>query len=367
MNKTDKLLYGGFAVVALGGIVAMLVSVFSPTQPPQKQAEEVTAEQEITPVSPAEYSDILDRWRQGVENARLQREQDEALAEQIKNDPELAKLIQEEEAEKRAKEEAERAEKEWWESRQDWVDRFPFEPTPHPEISFDPTVYDPNNLDEWREEEKGDDYWKMAAMVRNHGFLKRFYESKVPYTEEFEQMYDIIKEEIGEDLDPVTLGWTFETIRKYHQAKQLDPDSIYQENAHVRRPMPEQEPVIIAVKDLPPEEQATLQNMTKQEKIKFVMGAADEIRRENNPHFNSQFEVRDVTWGDESEILRESILGELTEDDSRLMSMEKATEIRDRLLNEIPAAGFLEKGHKSLCYVSRYERELKPGDPLLIR
>ena len=360
MNKADKFFYGGFAVVIIGGIAAMLVSVFSPTQDPQKQAEEVTAEQEIDPVSPAEYSDILDRWRQGVASARLQREQDEAWAN----------LIQaEKDDERAAQEELERAEKEWWESRQEWVERFPFEPTPHPEITFDPTVYDPNKLDEWSEEEKSDDYWKMAGMVRNHGFLKRFYESKVPYTEEFEQMYDIVKEEIGEDLDPVTLGWTFETIRKYHQAKQLDPDSIYQENAHVRRPIPEQEPTIIAVKNLPPEEQATLQNMTKQEKIKFVMETADEIRRENNPYFDSPFEVRDVTWRDEAEILRESILEELTkrEDNSRLMSMEKATEIRDRLLNEIPADGFLEKGHKSLCYVSRYERELKPGDPLLIK
>ena len=360
MNKADKFLYGGFAVVIIGGIAAMLVSVFSPTQDTQKQAEEVTVEQEIDPVSPAEYSDILDRWRQGVANARLQREQDEAWAN----------LIQaEKDDERAAQEDLDRAEEEWWESRQDWVERFPFEPTPHPEITFDPTVYDPNKLDEWSEEEKGDDYWKMAGMVRNHGFLKRFYESKVPYTEEFEQMYDIVKEEIGEDLDPVTLGWTFETIRKYHQAKQLDPDSIYQENAHVRRPIPEQEPTIIAVKNLPPEEQATLQNMTKQEKIKFVMETADEIRRENNPYFDSPFEVRDVIWGDEAEILRESILEELTkrEDNSRLMSMEKATEIRDRLLNEIPADGFLEKGHKSLRYVSRYERELKPGDPLLIK
>ena len=58
MNKTDKFLYGGFAIVALAGIVSMLVSVFSPAQAPKKQAEEVTAEQEIAPVSPAEYSAI---------------------------------------------------------------------------------------------------------------------------------------------------------------------------------------------------------------------------------------------------------------------------------------------------------------------
>lgn len=37
MNKTDKVLYGGFAVVAIASIEAMLVSVFSP---PKQKAEE---------------------------------------------------------------------------------------------------------------------------------------------------------------------------------------------------------------------------------------------------------------------------------------------------------------------------------------
>lgn len=37
MNKTDKFLYGGFAVVAIAVIVAMLVTVFSP---PKQIAEE---------------------------------------------------------------------------------------------------------------------------------------------------------------------------------------------------------------------------------------------------------------------------------------------------------------------------------------
>ena len=376
MNKADKLLYGGFAVVILGGITAMLVSVFSPPQPPQKQAEEATADQEIAPVTPVEYSNILDRWRQGVEEARQKREAEEELAELIKNDPEIAKLIQAEEDAKRAKEEAEKAEKEWWESRQEWVERFPFEPTSHPEIAFDPTIYDPHHLKEWTEEwteEENDAYNKMGRMVRVHGFLKRFYESKLPYTEEFEQMYDIVKEELGEGLHPVPLGWAFESLKDYHKAAQREPDSVYRKNARVHRSMPKQEPTIIAVKDLPPEEQATFQNMTNQEKIKFLVETADEIRRENNPHFDNPVEVRDVTWGERVEDYKESILGSLRtppmprEDDSRLMSMEKAMEIRDRLLNEIPEAGFLEKGHKSLCYVQKYEDELQPGDPLLIK
>ena len=372
MNKIDKLLYGGFAIVIVAGIAAMLVSVFSPP----KQAEETAKTPQIevgTAKSIENVPNQMERWRQDVENARLQREADEALAEHIKNDPELAKWIQAEEDAKRAKEEAERAEQEWWESRKEWVERFPFEPTPHPEIAFDPTVYDPKKLEEWPEEEKGDDYWEMAMMVDNHSFLKEFYKSKLPYTEEFEKMYDIVKEELGEELHPFALGKAFESLKDYHKAAQREPDSIYRKNARVRLPVPKQEPVIIAVKDLSPEVQATLQNMTKQERFKFLVETAEEMRRENNPHFDNPYEMRDVTWGEEAERLKETMLGELTEppvrreDDSRLMSMEKATEIRDRLLNEIPAAGFLEMPETGFAYSEEYELELKPGDPFLIR
>ena len=63
MNKTSKkILYGGFAVVALAGIIALLVSVFSPPKqiveetetptPPQTEqatTETASAEDEITP------------------------------------------------------------------------------------------------------------------------------------------------------------------------------------------------------------------------------------------------------------------------------------------------------------------------------
>ena len=370
MNKADKLLYGGFAVVIIGGITAMLVSVFSPP----KQTAEETAKPPKQPAGKRieDVPNQMEQWRQDVENARRQREADEQLAELIKNDPELAKLIQAEEDAKRAKEEAERAEQEWWESRQEWVERFPFEPTPHPEITHDPAVYDPVNVEEWPDE-KAELYSKMASIVDNHTFLKGFYNSKLPYTEEFEQMYDIVKEDIGEEPHPIPLGWTFNALRRYHQAIQKDPDSVYRKNARVRRPMPKQEPVIIAVKNLPPEAQATLQSMSKQEQFKFMMETAEEIRRENNPHFDNPYEVRDVTWADRAAELKETMLGELTtppvrrEDDSRLMSMEKATEIRDRLLNEIPAEGFLEMPETGFAYSEEYEYELKPGDPFLIR
>ena len=104
-----------------------------------------------------------------------------------------------------------------------------------------------------------------------------------------------------------------------------------------------------------------------------MMETVEEIRRENNPHFDKPVEVRDVTWADRADKLKELILGAITappvrrEDDSRLMSMEKATEIRDRLLNEIPAEGFLEMPETGSAYSEEYEYELKPGDPFLIR
>ena len=43
MNKTDKILYGGFAVVALASLTAMLVFVFFPP----KQAEETVGTPKI--------------------------------------------------------------------------------------------------------------------------------------------------------------------------------------------------------------------------------------------------------------------------------------------------------------------------------
>ena len=161
-------------------------------------------------------------------------------------------------------------------------------------------------------------YNKMERMIRIHGFLKRFYEGKMPYTEEFEQICDIGKEELDKELRPFALGEAFESLKDYHKAAQRESDSIYWKNARILRPMPKQEPTIIAVKDLLPEGQATFQNMTNQEKMKFLAETADEIRRANNPHFDFLVEVRDVTVGrkngrtNRAEYLKESTLGALT-------------------------------------------------------
>ena len=82
-----------------------------------------------------------------------------------------AEEFKRQEAERIAKEQAE---KEWWESKQEWIDRFPFKPTHHPEITFDPSVYDPNNRKPREERDKA--YEQMRGLVKTtascEGFAK---------------------------------------------------------------------------------------------------------------------------------------------------------------------------------------------------
>lgn len=49
------------------------------------------------------------------------------------------------------------------------------------------------------------------------------------------------------------------------------------------------------------------------------------------------------------------------------MSQDQAYAIREGLLNEIPAEGFLKMPEVPFAYVQKYELELKPGDTLLIK
>ena len=354
MSKSEKFLYAGIVGITLAGIVAMLVSVFSPPQPSQKQAEEVKAEQEIVPVNPVEYGKILERWQESFEAARMQREADEAWAN----------LIQaEKDAEQAAQEELERAEKEWWESRKDWVERFPFDPTFHQEIRYDPNVYNAKGSAHWPEEKKDKAFWDMKKRVENHGFLRNFYSSYLPYTEEFEQMYNIIKEEFEETDNTIVLGWTFETLKDYHKAAQHDSEEIYRENVRVEIP-----------NDPDPEiEEFTLGddffNLPEEAKREYLSVLQQTYMENLAPELRASYEVRDVTWGERAESLKRGIIGHLMaqKDDGQLMEESVARAIQERLVNEIPSQGFIEMGDERLCYVSTYESELKPGDPLLIK
>ncbi len=367
MNKTDKLLYGGFGVVALAVIVAMLVTVFSSP----KQAEE-TAEPPQTEPETKEPASALDEvtMPEGYVAYRVDENGNKVWLTQEQIDGGLAY-----EEELKRKEAEKKAEKEWWESRQDWVDRFPFEPTYHPEITYDPTAYDPSRVREWPEEKKDDAYWEMRDLVWNHSFLRKFYESRLPYTEEFEQMHDIITEEVGEFDSVFDLGWAFNSLKKYHQAMAKAPDAIYRKNVQVYQPQPPPQNPPSVLDGLTPEQLAVYRALPRSEQMSMTKELreerAQEMRRRIEAFQASQrYETVDMTWQDRAEHLKGTIIGALLMDHRTrqpLMSKELATKIQERLLNEIPAEGFLKMGNEVFAYNSTYERELKDGDPLLIK
>ena len=72
-----------------------------------------------------------------------------------------------------------------------------------------------------------------------------------------------------------------------------------------------------------------------------------------------------MTWGEQAERKKNAIIGSLmrrVQPDQSWLSRDQATKIRYRLINEIPAEGFLEMGKDGFAYSTKYERESKPGD-----
>ena len=362
MTKIDKLLYGGFAVVALAGIAAMLMTVFSPPKPIVEEAIEPPQ------IEPATSNSVeVEPMQQETEFGYYLDDNGNKVwltAEDIAASDAIEAEFKRQEEEQKAKE---KAEEEWWESRKEWVERFPFEPTPHPEITFDSTVYDPRKAfrGEWPDEKKDKAYWEMMRRVEQHSLLKDFYDSRVPYTKEFEQLHDIVQEELGETASTAVLAVIFETLKDYHQAAQRDPDSIYRENVEVIPPDPEPTYPMNTMVVLGPD----FQNLPQSKQNEIIAELTNAYREEQNAIDNQQYEVRDVTWGEETEMMKRCLLGPL-EDlqiDGKGITEEQALAIRERLINEIPAEGFLELPKVVFASNTKYEFQLKPGDPLLIK
>ena len=365
MSKIDKFLYGGFAVVAIGVVVTMLVTVFSP--PKQLVEEAVETPPQIEPANSAPVVVEVEPMQQETEFGYYLDDDGNKVwltAEDIAESDAIEAEFKRQEEEQKALDEAEKA---WWESRQDWVERFPFQPTPHPEITFDPTAYDSRKVfrGEWPEEKKDKAYWDMKRRVDRHSLLKSFYDSWVPYTEEFEQLHDIVEEELGEVGGTVALAVTFRTLAKYHKAAQRDPDSIYRENVEVIPPDPEPIDPMDTMVVLGPD----FQNLSKDKQNEIIAELSNAYMEESGARNNPQYEVRDVTWAEETEMLKRCLLGPLEDlqiGEERIPE-EQALAIRERLINEIPAAGFLELPKVFFSSNTKYEFELKAGDQLLIK
>ncbi len=364
MTKIDRLLYGGFAVVALAGIAAMLVTVFSP---PKQLVEEAIEPPQIEPANPAPVVVEVEPMQQETEFGYYLDDNGNKVwltAEDIAESDAIEAEFKRQEEEQKSLDEAEKA---WWESRKEWIDRFPFEPTPHPEITFDPTVYDPRKAfrGEWPQEKKNKAYWEMMRRVEHHSLLKDFYDSWVRYTEEFEHLHDIVQEELGEVGSTAVLAQTFETLKDYHQAAQRDPDSIYRENVRVELPVPEANELL--------EQEFVLGedffSLPEEGQQVYLAALLEPRRKAIRDQIDPPTERRDVTWAEETEMLKRCLLGPL-EDlqiDGERISDEHALAIRERLINEIPAAGFLELPKVVFASNTKYEFQLKPGDPLLVK
>ncbi len=214
-------------------------------------------------------------------------------------------------AEKRKADKKKKAEEAaYWESRQEWIDNFPFEPTHHPTITFDPNIYNP--VGPGGPSDHTPEGQKMAKMIENHSFLAAFYDNPNRFSKEFEHIHSILLDE-GIKPDALLWGWIFTHLVDYHRACTHE----------LSEPWP----------------------------------------------FNPS-----KTWGEKKETTWNSILGRLMLNSARLQqhndlpSEEHARAIRKRLITEIPVQGFLKKmWPENFVYDHSYVEQLKLGDPLLIR
>ena len=188
-------------------------------------------------------------------------------------------------------------------------------------------------------------------------------------------MYDIVTEEVGEFDNIFDFGRTFNSLKKYHQATAKAPDAIYRKNAQVYQPQPPPQPPPSILDGLSPQQLAAYKALPgavrREMTAKLREERAQEMRKRIEAfHASQRYKTVDITWGEQAEQEKEHIIGALMiddNDDQPRMSEELATRIQERLLNEIPGEGFLEMGNEVFAYSQTYQRELKDGDPLLIK
>ena len=157
-----------------------------------------------------------------------------------------------------------------------------------------------------------------------------------------------------------------------------DPEEIRWKNVQqtIRPPKPELLPSML--ESLTPAQFAVYRSLpgeARREMTKELRHSRDqEMRRRIEAYHNFFTTVTvDVAWGEEAQERKDSMIAELlyhkhehNELEEPNMPEEQARALVDRLVNEIPAAGFLEM-EGNLHHASHYARKLKPGDPLLIR
>ena len=260
--------------------------------------EEPSAEQRR---QQAQLQAAAEAWRQANEESAAEEARIARLAEEYKQ--ELA-------AKAAAKAAKEKAEREYWEDRKEWVENFPFEPTYHPELT-----YVPPQGEKWNVRDKDEE--KMMFAVARHGFIRRFYENPLRYTRGFEMLYNIFNEyDYGDS--PERISNVYSTVKNYYELS--------------------------------------------------AKAAEDPEGRASGITFN---ERGYSTWQEKADRYYRGIIGNMRDRNRLLpgeerMPREIAVEIRDRILSEIPEEEFTQY-QGWFAYKHDYEKDLKPGDPLLMK
>lgn len=216
-----------------------------------------------------------------------------------------------------------------------WKENFPYKPTYHPTLKYDPNRYDPRNPSTF----SGNPEMEMA--VKNHGYMVAFYNNPQIYSAEFEQLYHML-EEIDRAENPIITGDIFANLKSYHQCRQKDQLALWAKTEYV-------------------------------------------LPKGNSPHGKRKIPVQvpidgKTTWGERAEKFRSAIVGLLVRPkywpEKELLDANVARAFRNRLIEAIPPDNLIkmqpivhlpngELGTFGYYYDAMLE--LKPGDKLLYK
>ncbi len=216
--------------------------------------------------------------------------------------------------------------------REAWKENFPYKPILHSKLKFDPNRYDPNNPETFNKDDK------MRMAVRNHGFMKSFFNNPQIYSAEFEQLYNLLKE-VDRAENPKITALIFTQLLDYHKIKaKHDLNSLWSKE------------------ELVPSEDGS--------------GSLVEIMVPIDGK---------TSWGDKAYEHIASIVGLLVGPkhwpEKLLMNAEDARAFRDRLVKEIPSENFVTMPYVTYLsngqigafgYDGYIEKSLKSGDQLLM-
>lgn len=205
--------------------------------------------------------------------------------------------------------------------RIEWIENFPFNPGLSDEIPFDRARYE-------RSSGRHND-WDVIMRAYRHGFLKAFYQNPTRYSKPFQEIWQILEEEgLGED--PMAVALIYNDLAYYHGMRSLDPDGIHDD----------QYPVMV-----PYELEDGSVGVRVEHKEITNAGFADELFEMISGKF-----FYDQIWIDREH-----------------QTVERADELRDRIVNEVDERPFLEEKWPVFAFNQDYEDELKDGDAMLIK